>query len=105
MPYLQLNFEADGARSIYWMSSLVLEEAAPLSRDQLREALKKKNVDTRPVFPAISQYSIWPVKQEPQPVARRVGNQAINLPSGVCLRKSQVDYVCRAIREVLGSAA
>lgn len=105
MPYLQLNFEADGARSIYWMSSLVLEEAAPLSRDQLREALKKKNVDTRPVFPAISQYSIWPVKQEPHPVAHRVGNQAINLPSGVCLRKSQVDYVCRAIREVLGSAA
>ncbi len=103
--HVKLNFEVAGARSIYWMSSLELDTAAPLSRDQLRDALKKRNVDTRPVFPAISQYSIWPVKQEPQPVARRIGDQAINLPSGVCLRRSQVDYVCRAIREVLAGAA
>jgi perosamine synthetase len=105
VPHVKLNFEVAGARSIYWMSSLELDTAAPLSRDQLRDALKKRNVDTRPVFPAISQYSIWPVKQEPQPVARRIGDQAINLPSGVCLRRSQVDYVCRAIREVLAGAA
>lgn len=103
VPHLQLNHEVAGARSIYWMSSLVLDERAPVSRDQLREQLKRRNVDTRPVFPAISQYPLWPVQQAPQPTAWRLGNQAINLPSGVCLRRDEVAYVGRSIREILGA--
>lgn len=102
VPGIHLNHEVDGARSIYWMSSLRLDEGAPITRDELGAALKKRNVDTRPVFPAISQYPIWGREIDPQPVALRVGRQAMNLPSGVCLRREQVDYVCRQIREILG---
>ena len=40
-------------------------------------------------------------QQAPQPVAQRIGERALNLPSGVCLRRSQVDYVCRCLREIL----
>lgn len=99
--HIRLNNEMPWARSIYWMSSFLLNKEAKLTRDQLREALKKKNVDTRSVFPAISQYPIWPNPQETPPNSRLVGDQAINLPSGVCLDRAQVDYVCRCIREVL----
>ena len=105
VPHITLNREALWARSIYWMSSLVLHESAPIGRDELMRALKAKKIDTRPVFPAISQYSIWPVKQEPQPVALRIGQRAINLPSGVCLAWEDVDYVCAQIRELLGASA
>lgn len=100
-PFVTLNKEVDGARSIYWMSSLRLDEKAPLTRDELMKLLKERNVDTRPVFPAISQYPIWPRQQSPQPTALRVGNQAINLPSGVCLTKDEIDYVCDSIRGLL----
>ena len=103
VPDIHLNHEAEGARSIYWMSSLRLEEGARLTRDDLGVELKKRNVDSRPVFPAISQYPIWGREVAPQPTALRVGRQAMNLPSGVCLRREQVDYVCRQIREVLGA--
>jgi perosamine synthetase len=99
---IRLNYEASWARSIYWMTSILLDETAPVSREEMRTKLRERNVDTRPVFPAISQYPIWPVQQPPQPVARLVGDRAINLPSGVCLKRSHVDYVCRAIRETLG---
>lgn len=105
VPHISLNREASWARSIYWMSSLVLHESAPLGRDELMQALKAKKIDTRPVFPAISQYPIWPVKQEPQPVAFRIGQRAINLPSGVCLAREDVEYVCAQIRELLGASA
>jgi perosamine synthetase len=100
---VRLNQEADWARSIYWMTSIVLSEGAGLSRDELCRELKERNIDTRPVFPAISQYPIWPRVQEAQPVAARIGRQGINLPSGVCLRRDHVDYVCGAIREILGA--
>lgn len=97
VPHIKLNKEIEGARSIYWMSSLILDEFAPLSRDDLMKELKTRNVDTRPVFPAISQYPIWPRKQDPQPIAMKVGQSAMNLPSGVCLTKDEVMFVCREI--------
>ena len=102
VPHLQINREPEGTRSIYWMSSILLSESSPISRDQLSVALKARNVDTRPVFPAISQYPIWPLKQEALPVAKFVGDHAMNLPSGVCLRADEVAYVCREIRRVFG---
>ncbi|MFM9994122.1 MAG: bifunctional GNAT family N-acetyltransferase/PLP-dependent aspartate aminotransferase family protein [Burkholderiaceae bacterium] len=100
-PFITLNKEVEGARSIYWMSSLFLDESAPIDRDELIKQLKAKNIDTRPVFPAISQYPIWPRDQAPQPTALRIGSQAINLPSGVCLTKDEIMYVCSSITELI----
>jgi perosamine synthetase len=99
--FLSLNEEVEGARSIYWMSSLRLDQDAPIDRNQLIKYLKENNVDTRPVFPAISQYPIWPKKQASMPIATLVGNHALNLPSGVCLTKDEVMYASRKIKEVL----
>lgn len=101
VPHVWLNREIAGTRSIYWMTSIYLGESCPLSRDVLRTELKKRNIDTRDVFPAISQYPVWPVKQAPQPVGTRIGARAINLPSGVCLKREQVQYVCEKIRALL----
>ena len=102
VPFIRLNKEVNEARSIYWMSSLLLDESSPIGRDQLISLLKEKNVDTRPVFPAISQYPIWSLKQQPKVNAMSVGQRAINLPSGVCLSKDEVMYVCRQITQILG---
>lgn len=101
VPFITMNKEVDGARSICWMSSLFLDEAAPVGRDELMKLLKSRNVDTRSVFPAISQYPIWPRHQQPQPTAMRVGLRAMNLPSGVCLTKDEVMYVSKQIRQIL----
>ena len=101
VPHLSLNGEAPWARSICWMTSILLEDSCPVARDEVIASLKRLNVDTRPVFPAISQYPIWPRHQAPQPVAKRIGDRGINLPSGVCLSRSQVDHVCRAVGRVL----
>lgn len=102
-PFIHLNKEVDGAHSIYWMSSLRLDEGAPINRDSLMAELKKVNIDSRPVFPAISQYPIWDRQQEPQKTALRVGAQAMNLPSGVCLKKDEVMYIASSIHKILSA--
>jgi perosamine synthetase len=104
LAHVTLNTETSWARSIYWMTSVLLDERAGITRDGLRDELKKRNIDTRPVFPAISQYPIWPTQQAPQPTASRIGDRGINLPSGHRLNRGEVDYVCAAIREILESA-
>lgn len=96
-----LNKEVEGAKSIYWMSSIRLDEGLSIGRDELIKKLRERNVDSRPVFPAISQYPIWDRKQAPQPTASLIGRQALNLPSGVCRNRQEIAYVCRQLKELL----
>ena len=49
----------------------------------------------------VSMHPIWDVKQSPQLKALEIGNQGVNLPSGVCLSRRQVECVCENIREIL----
>lgn len=99
---ITLNKEVENAYSIYWMSSIRLDESLSVTRDVLIQELKLRNVDSRPVFPAISRYPIWAKKQEPKQTADLLGRTAMNLPSGVCLTEGQVIYICDQIKIILG---
>ena len=60
---------------------------------ELMNFLSSKNIDTRPVFPPISQYPIWNKKYKPKANARFIGENSLNLPSGVMLTETHIDYV------------
>jgi perosamine synthetase len=95
---VSLNHEPKNSRSIYWMSSIEVLPASPVNRDQLINLLKSDNIDTRPVFPAISQYPIWDSGNIlPRPVALHVGTNCMNLPSGVGLTEAKIKYICARI--------
>lgn len=98
---LEFQEEATGTKSICWMTSFSLDPNSSLSRDALMGQLRQKGIDSRPVFPAISQYPIWRYKPETQPVAKRIGDNAINLPSGVGLNRKSIEYVIESIRTLL----
>uniref|UniRef100_UPI0040484C8A DegT/DnrJ/EryC1/StrS family aminotransferase n=1 Tax=Algoriphagus sp. TaxID=1872435 RepID=UPI0040484C8A len=95
--------EDENSKCIYWMTNIRLNENAKISREEFCNKLKDFKIDTRPVFPAISQYPYWPKKQHPQPIATEVGATGINLPSGVALTKDQVNYICDKIIEILSN--
>lgn len=63
--------ETSGTSSICWMTSFTLSEDSPISRDELIYSLKQDGIDSRPVFPAISQYPIWQYEPEIQPNAKK----------------------------------
>lgn len=102
IPYITMNYEQPNVRINCWMSSLVLQENAPLKRDDLRKALKERNIDTRPFFYPLSMFPLYEKKVSVNnPVAYRVGLNGINLPSGVLLTEEIVDYVASNVRELL----
>jgi perosamine synthetase len=105
VPGIELAREAGWARSIYWMSSLRVRPEAGIDRSRLRALLAEQGIDTRPVFPAISQYPMWSPRQEPAPTAYRIGCEGVNLPSGVRLGRHEVARVGAAIRAAVDSAA
>ena len=103
---ITLNHEAEWARSIYWMTSILVDPACGIDRDGMRAALAAEGIDTRPTFPLISTYPIWPERRAlAAPVARMIGDRGINLPSGVRLRRDQVARIGEAIRRAVAARA
>ena len=103
VPGIQLNTEAPWAKNIYWMSSVVLEPGSRISRDKCMSELRKRMIDTRPFFYPISMFPMYKKKYyaKKNPVAYWVGTHGINLPSGVMLTKSTVDYVASCLIDIL----
>jgi perosamine synthetase len=98
---ISFQSESPGTSSICWMTSFILNDGSSISRDELIDSLKKDGIDSRPVFPAISQYPIWQYAPKIQSNAMRIGSSGINLPSGVLLSKSAIERVCVSIRKAL----
>jgi dTDP-4-amino-4,6-dideoxygalactose transaminase len=87
--------------SICWMTSIKIGNSINVSRDEVMNQLLEKGIDSRPVFPAISQYPFWNVKNPPKPTAKEIGDRSINLPSGVNLSKNSIEYVISSLHEIL----
>ena len=98
---IEFQGEYSNSENINWMTSIRLLENAPISRDELMVALRKDNIDSRPLFPAISNYPIWSKEASVNQNAETLARSAMNLPSGVGLSKSKVEHICRCIRKNL----
>lgn len=96
---ISMNIEKEGTKSIYWMSSIVLDKDFGLTRDEIIAKLKEKKIDTRPFFYPLSMFPMW--KEQKTPNAHHVGLNGINLPSGVNLTEEQVVYVSEQVKNIL----
>jgi len=99
VPGITLQPEADWAKSVFWMYSVLVDETFPLSRDELAKALKQRGVDTRPFFRAIHTMPSHP-RSVYLPVAEDLAARGMNLPSSTKLTLEQVDYVSQQIAEL-----
>jgi perosamine synthetase len=98
---IRFQEEIGGSNSIHWMTSFTINPESGISRNELISALSKKNIDTRPVFPSISQYEIWGYRAETPLNSKYIGDNGINLPSGVNLSIKSVEKVAKEIRDIL----
>lgn len=96
---LQMNFEQPKARSNKWMSSIALTKDFGITRDELREKLKKDGIDTRPFFFPASMFPMYEDKKTP--ISHKVGLNGINLPSGHNLSEEQIDFICHKLKKYI----
>ena len=99
---VKLNKEKKPAKSIYWMTSIILSKEnlkKKIDVSSLSKILKKRGIDTRPIFPSISTYPMW--KSKNQFFSKELSKYGLNLPSGHNLKKNQVDFVAKSINDIL----
>jgi perosamine synthetase len=103
---LQLPAELDGARNVYWMYALCVRPEFGLTRDQLAQRLDAAGIETRTFFCPMNQQPFLRAqpgfRDVPCPVADRLWESGLYLPSSPNLKDADIDRVCGVIA---GSAA
>lgn len=97
---LSLNIERPETRNIFWMSSIILGKQIKFERDEFITELKKRMIDSRPMFHPMSGFPMF--DSADNPVAYSIPMRGINLPSGHARTEEEVDYICAHIRDLLG---
>jgi len=95
--------EREWAKNVYWMYGILLEDSFGPSRDELMERLKKQGIDTRAFFIPIHQQSAFQKENlfqgESYPIAEKISQEGLYLPSGSGLSSEQIEYVCQVIKD------
>lgn len=101
IPGIQIPTEREWAKSVYWMYAITIKNEFGLSRNQLMDELKKRDIQTRAFFipmhlqPCFLNMGLF--KGETYPIAEDLGQRGLYLPSGSGLTKEQKDYICDSI--------
>lgn len=103
LPGITFQPEKPWACNVHWMTSVVLDEQLPLSRDAVIIKLAEAGVETRPFFYPMHILPIYQDMAKGQcfPVAERLAAQGINLPSSATLSEEDVAFVCGQVVQVL----
>lgn len=100
IPKIKLPPEAEWAKSVFWMFSILVPSERKINRDFLSSELRKKGIDTRPFFYPLHKYKRFGTNEELS-VANYLGKTGINLPSSPNLSEEKIKYICKEIVNIL----
>lgn len=93
--------EASWATNVFWMYGILLEKEFGLTRDQLRQALARRGIETRTFFIPMHCQPIYfdHYRGERYPVAEDLCRRGLYLPSASSLTREDIEAVVAAIQE------
>ena len=99
--------EADWAKNVFWMYSILVEDEFGMSRDQLRAYLADRGIETRTFFIPMHVQPIYyeAYKGQRYPVAEMLCKRGFYLPSASSLTKREIDYVLEKVSDAHRQAA
>ncbi len=107
VPGVILNAEPPDVRQAYWMVTVVPDRSFGVGKRELIDRLSDRGVDSRPFFYPLTSLPPYACRPEASgaaarnPVAYRLSETGVNLPSGMNLTEAIVDHVCAALRDAL----
>lgn len=96
---VRLNRDAPWASNAYWMVCIEIDGLNEARRQQLMANLRERGVDSRPYFYPMSDMPMY--QRADTPVAHRLSEIGLNLPSYTDLTNEEVCFVCARLREAI----
>lgn len=80
----------------YWMYTIMVKNRSV--RNKFRKYLNEKLIETRPGFSPAHKMPMYKNKRYSFPVAEKLGETCINLPSYPDLSNKDIEYICKQIK-------
>ena len=97
------QFEEKWAKHVWWMFTILLDDECSVIRAEIMAHLQERGIETRPVPYPIHTLPPYldPFREDKFPVAERIAQGGINLPTWAGLTREDVRYVCDSLLEHL----
>jgi perosamine synthetase len=102
VPGLTLPPEEPWARNVHWLYSILVEPEFGVDRDAVMDALDAAGIESRPFFTPLHEQPLY-ATGERLPVAERIAERGVSLPSAVTLSTSEIDRVVGVISALRGA--
>ena len=95
--------QMEWAQNVYWMNNVVVDEKVDISRDEIMDKLRDAKIETRPFFYPMHTLPMYKKNSKGRafPVADRLSEKGISLPSSATLTREEVDYVCEKLVKII----
>ena len=104
IPGVQLPAEAEWARNVYWMYAIVIHPGFGVTRDTLMARLQDSGIETRTFFCPMNQQPCLQSRPDfreiPCPIADRLWETGLYLPSSYSLPEETIKKIADCIRQV-----
>ncbi len=101
IPGVTIPKEARWAKHIFWLYTILIDEnKLGIKRDELIKKLKGNKIDARPTFIPMHQQPIFENGQK-LPVAEKLSQQGLSLPSYVNIKEKDQFRICETIRTII----
>ena len=97
---IKMNVENKNEYNSYWMTNIVFNEKYKINLKKFMKYLEKKNIESRPFFPPLSQMRFFKSKKNNKN-AIFLNKNSLNLPSSLNLKQEDVIFVCKSIKNYL----
>ncbi len=99
--------EAEWIKNVFWMYSILVEDAFGMTRDQLRAYLARYGIETRTFFIPMHLQPIYHEVFEGQryPIAEMLCQRGFYLPSASSLTSPQIEYIATVVGQAHQEAA
>ena len=98
---IELNYEAEWAKNVFWMVCIEIEDCTEAKRDKLIAKLKEKGIDSRPYFYPISDMPMYKNKINNTPIVHKIYKRGFCVPSYFDLKKEDVLWICDNLKRIL----
>ncbi|MBP7654275.1 DegT/DnrJ/EryC1/StrS family aminotransferase, partial [Candidatus Dependentiae bacterium] len=102
---LKLQTEKNWAKTVYWMYAVELDSKLGVFSETVMKKLKTEGIDTRSFFIGLHEQPVLKglglFKNESYPVTENAAKYGFYLPSGLGLKKEQIDFVCNALKKII----
>lgn len=89
---------------VYWMNCIALTDKVKKDRDQIMAEMEQKNIEMRPLFYPMHIMPPFEDKSLSFPIAEKLSNSGITLPSHAGMDEEKIDYVTNCLREIIVGA-